>query len=205
MRSNPNMLAKDIYGIGFAPADQIAQRIGIPRDSLDRARAGIDHVLLEATLDGHCALPPQKLKLTAVKLLEIPEATIEQALSQMLTSSSLLLEEIDGDALIFLPHLRMPEEGIAAKIKAPAQAPMIYPPIDFEKAVTWCQQRTGKTLAPSQRDALKTVLETRVVVCWRAQTAWRTATTGLGASCEAWASATTAGPSWSTTRSAADA
>jgi len=48
VRSNPYMLAKDIYGIGFATADQIAQKIGIPRDSLDRARAGIDHVLLEA-------------------------------------------------------------------------------------------------------------------------------------------------------------
>ena len=164
VRSNPYMLAKDIYGIGFATADQIAQKIGIPRDSLDRARAGIDHVLLEATSDGHCALPLQKLKLTAVKLLEIPEATIEQALSHMLTSGSLLLEEIDGDALIFLPHLRKAEEGIAAKIKALTQAPMIYPPIDFEKAVTWCQQRTGKTLAPSQREALKTVLENRVVI-----------------------------------------
>jgi len=29
----------------------------------------------------------------------------------MLTSGSLLLEEIDGDALIFLPHLRKAEEG----------------------------------------------------------------------------------------------
>ncbi|HEY4934590.1 MAG TPA: ATP-dependent RecD-like DNA helicase [Terriglobales bacterium] len=164
VRSNPYTLAKDIYGIGFATADQIAQKVGIPRDSLDRARAGIDHVLLEATSDGHCALPLQKLKLTAVKLLEIPAATIEQALSHMLTSGSLLLEEIDGDALIFLPHLRKAEEGIAAKIKALTQAPMIYPPIDFEKAVTWCQQRTGKTLAPSQREALKTVLENRVVV-----------------------------------------
>jgi exodeoxyribonuclease V alpha subunit len=72
VRRNPYMLAKDIYGIGFATADQIAQKVGIPRDSLDRARAGIDHVLLEATSDGHCALPLQKLKLTAVKLLEIP-------------------------------------------------------------------------------------------------------------------------------------
>jgi len=164
VRSNPYMLAKDIYGIGFATADQIAQKIGIPRDSLDRARAGIDHVLLEATSDGHCALPLEKLKLTAVKLLEIPEGTIEQALSQMLTSGSLLLEEIDGDALIFLPHLRKAEEGISAKIKALAQAQMIYPPIDFEKAVAWCQERTGKTLAPSQREALRTVLENRVVI-----------------------------------------
>ena len=36
VRSNPYMLAKDIYGIGFATADQIAQKVGIPRDSLNR-------------------------------------------------------------------------------------------------------------------------------------------------------------------------
>jgi len=54
VRSNPYMLAKDISGIGFATADQIAQKVGIPRDSPNRAKAGIDHVLLEATSDGHC-------------------------------------------------------------------------------------------------------------------------------------------------------
>jgi exodeoxyribonuclease V alpha subunit len=42
VRSNPYMLAKDIYGIGFATADQIAQKLGIPKDSLNRARAGLD-------------------------------------------------------------------------------------------------------------------------------------------------------------------
>src|SRR5437762_11551877 len=100
------MLAKDIYGIGFATADQIAQRVGIPRDSLNRARAGIDHVLLEAASDGHCALPLEKLKLASAKLLEVPDGIVEQALSQMLTGGSLLLEEIDGQPVLFLPYLR---------------------------------------------------------------------------------------------------
>ena len=164
VQNNPYMLAKDIYGIGFATADQIAQRVGIPRDSLNRARAGIDHVLLEATSDGHCALPLAKLKLAAVKLLEVPEATVEQALSQMLTSGALLLEEIDGETLIFLPHLRRAEQGIATKIKGLAGMATVYPQIDFEKAVAWCEQRTGKTLAPSQHEALKTILANRVVI-----------------------------------------
>ena len=158
------MLAKDIYGIGFATADQVAQRVGIPRDSLNRARAGIDHVLLEATSDGHCALPLEKLKLAAVKLLEVQDGIVEQALSQMLTSGSLLLEEIDGEPLIFLPHLRKAEEGIAARIKSLAAMATLYPPIDFKKAVAWCEKQTGKTLAPSQREALKTVLGNRVVI-----------------------------------------
>src|SRR5437870_374548 len=163
VRSNPYMLAKDIYGIGFATADQIAHEVGIPRDSLNRARAGIDHALLEATSDGHCALPLAKLKLAAVKLLEVPEGIVEQSLSQMLTGGSLLLEEIDGEPLIFLPHLRKAEEGIAARIKWLAGMATLYPPIDFDKAVAWCERRTGKALAPSQREALKTVLANRVV------------------------------------------
>src|ERR1700751_2059539 len=164
VRENPYTLAKDIHGIGFATADQIAQSVGIAKDSQNRAKAGIDHVLLGATTEGHCALPLEKLKLAAVKLLETPGETIEQALSQMLTSGSLLLEEIDGEPLIFLPHLRRAEEGIAAKIKWLATTPAVYHRIDFEKAVAWGEQRTGKTLAPSQREALKTVLANRVAI-----------------------------------------
>jgi exodeoxyribonuclease V alpha subunit len=164
VRGNPYALAKDIYGIGFATADQIAQKVGIPRDSINRAKAGIDHALLEATSDGHCALPLAELKLAAVKLLEVPEATVEQALSEMLAGGSLLLEEIEGEPLVFLPHLRKSEEGIAARIRHLAEGQPVYPSIDFEKAVAWCQERTGKTLAPSQREALKTVLAKRVVV-----------------------------------------
>ena len=82
----------------------------------------------------------------------------------MLTGGSLLLEEIDGEPLIFLPHLRKAEEGIAAKVTQLAGMPTLYPEIDFDKAVAWCERQTGKTLAPSQREALKTVLGNRVVV-----------------------------------------
>jgi exodeoxyribonuclease V alpha subunit len=164
VRENPYTLAKDIHGIGFATADQIAQRVGIAKDSQNRAKAGIDHVLLGATSEGHCALPVEKLKLAAVKLLDVTEETVEQALAHMLTSGSLVLEEIDGEPLIFLPHLRKAEEGIAAKIKRLAVAAPVYPRIDFEKPVAWCEQRTGKTLAPSQREALKTVLTSRAAI-----------------------------------------
>src|ERR1019366_1065475 len=100
----------------------------------------------------------------AVRLLGVPEATVEEALWQMLTSGHLLMEEIDGEPLIFLPHLRKAEEAIAAKFKQLATAETLYPSIDFEKAVAWCEQRARKTLAPSQREALKTVLTNRVVI-----------------------------------------
>jgi exodeoxyribonuclease V alpha subunit len=75
-----------------------------------------------------------------------------------------MLEEIDGEPLIFLPHLRKAEDGIATKVKRLATAGVTYPKIDFEKAVTWCEKKTGKTLAPSQRQALKTTLTDRVAI-----------------------------------------
>jgi exodeoxyribonuclease V alpha subunit len=164
VQENPYTLAREIHGIGFRTADQIAQSVGIPKDSQNRARAGLDHVLLEATSEGHCALPLEKLKAAAGKLLEVSADIIERALSQMLTSGFLVLEEIAGEPLVFLPHLRKAEEGIAARIRQLVAARSSYPAIDLEKAVAWCEARTGKILAPSQRAALNTVLTRRAAI-----------------------------------------
>ena len=42
--------------------------------------------------------------------------------------------------------------------------PSSYPQIDFDKAVEWCQGKTGKELAPSQREALRQAISTRALV-----------------------------------------
>src|SRR5262249_56614414 len=108
--------------------------------------------------DGHGAPALAKLKLAATKLLGVQEAIAEQALSQMLTSGSLLLEEIGGEPLIFLPHLRKAEEAIAARIKLLAGMASLYPEIDFDKPVAWCERRAGKPCAPRPRGGPATAL-----------------------------------------------
>ena len=57
VQENPYRLALDIHGIGFKTADAIAQRLGIPRDALMRAQAGVRHVLQEI-LPGTATVPP---------------------------------------------------------------------------------------------------------------------------------------------------
>jgi exodeoxyribonuclease V alpha subunit len=164
VRANPYTLAKDIHGIGFKTADQIAQKVGIPVDSLIRACAGLNHVLLEATSEGHCALPVEFLKGEAGKLLLVDEKIVDAALERALASRDLVQDTIDSQELIFMPSLKRAEEGIAARIKSLHTSPAGYPPIDFEKAVVWCQQKTGKELAPSQREALKQALTSRALI-----------------------------------------
>lgn len=80
MRENPYTLAKEIHGIGFATADQIAQSVGIPKGSQKQHMAGIAHVMLGTTSEGHRALPLEKLKAAAVKLLEVLAEISESAL-----------------------------------------------------------------------------------------------------------------------------
>ena len=73
-------------------------------------------------------------------------------------------ESIQDQDLIFLPRLKRAKEGIAARILHLASAPASYPQIDFEKAAGWCEEKTGKQLAPSQKRALKQALTSRVLV-----------------------------------------
>jgi exodeoxyribonuclease V alpha subunit len=56
VRANPYTLAKDIHGIGFKTADQIAQKLGIPVDSLVRACAGLLRSQWDRLLIPKCAL-----------------------------------------------------------------------------------------------------------------------------------------------------
>ena len=164
VQTDPYRLAKDIHGIGFKTADQIAQKIGIPVDSLLRACAGLNHVLLEGTGDGHCALPVDLLKDEAKKLLLVDDKIVTEALERTLANRDLVQEPIDGQELIFLPTLRRAEEVVAGRIRHLASSPSLFPAIDFDKAVAWCQAKTGKALAPSQCAALKLALTSRVLV-----------------------------------------
>ena len=92
VRANPYALAKDIHGIGFKTADQIAQKIGIPHDSLIRACAGLSHVLLEATGNGHCALPLEFFKDEAGKILLVDEKVVSAALEKTHADGDLVTE-----------------------------------------------------------------------------------------------------------------
>jgi exodeoxyribonuclease V alpha subunit len=163
IRHNPYLLAKDIRGIGFKTADVVAQKLGIALDSPYRACAGVEHILLEATQEGHCALPTADLLTKASELLAVDPLVVESALAGMLTKGDLILEA-GSEGLIFLPYLVRAEKEIARRIARLSGLSSVLPPFDFERAVAWCEERTRKQLAESQRQALGQVLENRLSV-----------------------------------------
>ena len=161
---NPYRLALDIHGIGFKTADQIAQRLGIPPDSLIRAQAGVRHVLQEIAGKGHCAAYREDLAEQATALLEIPAATIEQAIRAELALENLVEEPIGSRPAVFLAPLQRAELGIAAGLRRLLAGTPVWGAIDPKRAIPWAEARTGMTLSASQRTAVATAINGKVTV-----------------------------------------
>jgi exodeoxyribonuclease V alpha subunit len=164
IRSDPYRLARDIHGIGFHSADNVAEKLGLEADSLLRARAALEHLLDHATTEGHCALPRRDLLEGATRLLEVDEAVVAEAFERHLKDGKILAERIEGEEMIFLPLLRDAEERIARQLRSLANTGTPEPAIDVEKAIPWVEGKTGRKLSSSQHEALKTALRSRAVV-----------------------------------------
>ncbi|MBP7950688.1 MAG: ATP-dependent RecD-like DNA helicase [Verrucomicrobiales bacterium] len=164
VQANPYKLAEDIHGIGFKTADGIARRMGLEPDSPERIRAGLFHLLLAASDDGHCALPVTELQQRGCTLLEVAENLIAPQLQGMVDQREVIRETIAGEELIFPPHLARAEELIAARLAMLLAQPPQYPPMDADRALAWAQEKTGKPLAPTQAEAVRRALTSRVLI-----------------------------------------
>jgi len=94
--ADPYRLARDLRGIGFQTADQIAAQLGLPKDSPVRARAGLAWVLGEAVTQGHCAQPRDDLLENAGTMLDIEKELLVLALDTAIDMGELVAESIDG-------------------------------------------------------------------------------------------------------------
>lgn len=164
IRSNPYRLASDVRGIGFLIADRIALSMGLEKDSIFRARAGLSHVLSEAQSAGHCCLPREELLATSVELLGIPEETLRSALDLEIAEGRLIRESTWEPEMMFLPWLFDAEQVIAQRVRELAASSPPWPKIDAAKAIGWAQQRLRMQLSESQQSAIRTVLGSNVTI-----------------------------------------
>jgi exodeoxyribonuclease V alpha subunit len=98
VQHDPYRLASDVWGIGFKTADKIAQSLGIPHDSPERIKAGLQHTLSEASDDGHCYLPQEALLTQAAAILEVESALIGPALDTLVQEGGVICEPLTPNA-----------------------------------------------------------------------------------------------------------
>ncbi|MET7637782.1 ATP-dependent RecD-like DNA helicase [Streptomyces sp. NPDC005438] len=189
VRNQPYRLASDVWGIGFLTADRIAQAVGIPHDSPERVMAGLQYALSQATDQGHCYLPDERLIADAVKLLQVETGLVIECLAQLAEDEEgVVRERLPGGRLlgadgrtgpgegeeretvtaIYLPPFHRAECALAGQLlrllHAEEDRLSAFADVDWEVALGWLARVTGAELASEQREAVRQALTERVSV-----------------------------------------
>ena len=164
MSENPYRLARDIRGIGFRTADLIAEKLGIEKTAMIRVRAGISYALTEAMGNGHCGLPLEELIPLSIKLLEVPDELIQNAIELEITDGAVITDTVADTQCLFLSGLYHAEKGVADRFQHLVSGLLPWLNIDVDKALPWIQKKTSLTLAQSQIEAIRLALRSKVMV-----------------------------------------
>jgi exodeoxyribonuclease V alpha subunit len=161
---DPYQLAKDIRGIGFVLADTIASNLGIAKDSLIRARAGLSYALLEATSNGHCALPLEILIENTQKLLDIDSSLVKLAIEKEIESKTIICDLIEDKPCIFLASYHFYEKQIAKVLLSINQEDVPWGDNNSQELIPEIEQKLSIRLADNQKEAIIKALSKRLMV-----------------------------------------
>ncbi|MGR4878963.1 ATP-dependent RecD-like DNA helicase [Streptomyces sp. LARHCF249] len=176
VKNQPYRLAADVWGIGFLTADRIAQAVGIPHDSPERVKAGLQYALSQSTDQGHCFLPEDRLIADGVKLLQVDTGLVIDCLAELAADPEGVVREPVPDpqggpdplTAVYLVPFHRAELSLVGQVRRLLHAEEDRLPgfqdVDWDKALGWLAGRTGATLAPEQRDAVRLALTRKVAV-----------------------------------------
>ncbi|GGU87135.1 ATP-dependent RecD-like DNA helicase [Streptomyces litmocidini] len=174
VRNQPYRLAADVWGIGFLTADRIAQAVGIPHDSPDRVKAGLQYALSQSSDQGHCFLPEERLIADAVKLLQVDTGLVIECLGELAEDPEGVVREVvpgpEGTPVtaVYLIPFHRAELSLAGQLRRLLRTEEDRMPafrdVAWDKALAWLADRTGASLAPEQEEAVRLALTRKVAV-----------------------------------------
>ncbi|MVO84599.1 ATP-dependent RecD-like DNA helicase [Streptomyces sp. p1417] len=175
VRNQPYRLAADVWGIGFLTADRIAQSVGIPHDSPERVKAGLQYALSQSTDQGNCFLPEERLIADAVKLLQVDTGLVIDCLAELATDPEGVVREPvpgpdggDDVTAVYLIPFHRAELSLSGRVRQLLRTPddrmPAFQDVAWDKALGWLAGRTGADLAPEQQEAVKLALTSKVAV-----------------------------------------
>ncbi len=163
---DPYRLARDIFGIGFKMADNIAQKMGIEKNSPFRIKAGIEFLLSNLSQEGHVCYPQSELIALANKELEVEG--VEREIESLIEMRRIeRLSMVSDGALIpflWLRSLYVHESGIAQEIFRISKSTSPLRQVDTQKAVNWAESKLNIKLAENQKTAVTKALQEKILV-----------------------------------------
>ena len=163
---NPYLLCEEVWGVGFLKADEIAMKVGIPKDSPKRLQSALMYVLQESSFnEGHVYLPKDTLLEKTFRLLRIPMED-DDAVYGLIQQFDYLCERerirrVDDDC--FYPPLFRAEQSIADNILY-RLAGNALPTAGFERSLMDWEHQHKFAFDPIQRKAIEMALAYRISI-----------------------------------------
>lgn len=152
---DPYSLARDIFGIGFKTADQIAQNLGIEKEASNRIQSGIEHVLWELSQEGHVCFPLDLFVKEAAEMLEVDSEKVSLEIETLKKEKRVIEEVLDEKAAIWVRPLFLSELGITKELRRIQNGPSSIRSILLDKAIEWAEKRLRMRFAKEQEEAIK--------------------------------------------------
>lgn len=158
--ANPYALVKDVDGIGFLTADDIAEKLGFEKDCEARISEGIKYCLLEAgNGEGHTFLPKNVLISRAQELLQIDEKRVEESIVMLSKNKAIIVEDDD----IYHSLFYYAEEKVAKKLLE-ISAPKIENEASINADVEKYEKSKKIMLAPNQKRAVAEAINNGICI-----------------------------------------
>jgi len=173
VREDPYRLARDIYGVGFKTADQIARNLGLAPDHPGRLEAGLVYALNQALDDGHMFLPEAELIATAAELLGVAMPDLQAAVERAAGAEIVILDPLtnpQGEPFraVYLPPYYYAERGIAARLRrileTPASRLARGGPAAWDHVLAALAPTGAEQLSAGQREAVLNALRSKVSI-----------------------------------------
>lgn len=161
--NNPYKLAEDIVGIGFKIADEIAMKMGIHQDSINRVKAGIMYLLNRASVNGHTYLPRNELIDKAEEMLSVSYELIENALIELQINKQLITKEFEDRSITYNMMFYHLELNVARKLYDLAQFDYELPN-NINKEIKEIENTSNIEFDEYQKKAIKEGIKNGVIV-----------------------------------------
>lgn len=164
VEENPYRMIKDIHGIGFKKADNMAIKLGFEKDDPHRIKSAISFVLNWYANEGNTYVPQKELCEKAGNFLDISSENVEDSLVEMVFEGEIQIQNIEGRSVVYLSHYFFAEQYTARKLMELNETSIAGINIDISAVIAQTESDKGIELSGNQKYAITTTLEYGVSV-----------------------------------------
>jgi len=165
INENPYKLIKNVKGIGFLKADEIALKNNLDKTSPYRIESAIIYILTQKAINfGHVFYPKEKLTEEVSSLIGIEKNLIEPIYMNLLLSSDIIVDNSFDEPNIYLDYLYISESYIASKLAKMALNEDFKILFNIDKEVKKSIENQSIKLSEIQIDAIKSCFEENISI-----------------------------------------